>query len=277
LVRTAVDAIRGIPWQPYADRPMERLIIPSSKEHLEPALLGYMVLGALLLMFTPVAFGISSAISKARWDEFLARQRKAIELGGVEADASVVYKLIVKTEFEYVWVQDPVSPATHVPHMETRPKFRYVDHFEFRFNAGGTGLTKVVDLYQDTWSDEQRFFDPDNLKRAVSGKGEALATKPWWKFWVSSDELGHRLARVRVLYDPSQLTNPGEMRIVVPEHPPRSLVFRHIGGSVGIVITSLLSAGLVLLVLVAGYYCFAFFLGAIDVLPKPGWKLLPSK
>jgi hypothetical protein len=139
------------------------------------------------------------------------------------------------------------------------PKIRYIDQFEFRFTPPGSAeVTKKVDIFRDEWNEHERFFDPKSLRDAVAAGGEILGETPLWR---SAESVGRQLKHVRLVYAADGLVDPDSMWILLPDYPPRPLTFKHVADWIGIVVLSLLAAGVGSAILAGGYVCFRYFLG----------------
>jgi hypothetical protein len=269
----AIKSILGLSspgWTPDANRPEANPIIPQVEGLGGSAAVLYLALAAVLLVATPLAFGVASGVSKARWDADLAQKRDDLERHGAKADATVLHRVENYVEMEPVTRYYTDATGTHLM-TEYQPKIRQKDQFEFHFvPQGGAEINMKVEIERDRWSEHRRFFDPDSLRNAVVAKGEALG-KP--SFWHSADYIGRQLKHVPLVYAADGPADPEAMWVLLPDHPPRQLTFKHVADWVGIVLLSLLVAAVGLAILAGGYVCFLYFVGTTrQFRPQAIWE-----
>src|SRR5262249_25792462 len=141
-----------------------------------------LLVAALLLLATPVVFGIASAASKERWDTILAQKKDDLEQHGLTADATVVHRVKTYITIEPVtkYVADP-NTGYRRPKIEYEVKTHYIDQFEFRFTPQhGVEVTKTLEFPRESWNEQERFFDPGKLRGDVEARGEVLEKASWF-------------------------------------------------------------------------------------------------
>jgi hypothetical protein len=228
--------------------------MPQPDERDPPAVAGYLLVAAFLLLATPIVFGVAAGASKQRWDDMLAQKKDDLERHGTKADATVIHRVKTDTKLEPVTKYDTGGRSR----TEFVQRTQYIDQFEFRFTPEhGAEVTKKLDIHREGWNEHERFFDPESLRDAVAARGEVLG-KSWWR---SADSIGRELKHVRLVYATDDLTDPDSMWILLPEYPPQPLTFKHVADWFWIVVLSLLAAGVGFTILVGGYVCFLYFLG----------------
>ncbi len=205
-----------------------------------------LALAGLLFMATPILFAGTFGASKVHWDLILAEKKEAVLRRGVIVDATVVY-------WETTWSR--YNSTTN------QTETYYNDEFEFHFAPNGAAqVVKKVSVPEGGWSDHDRFFDIDNLLRAIKKRGQVLGNTSLFR---SADYIGRQLQHVKLLYDPDELINPEAMRILLPEYPPQRWLRVH--SVIDWIFRTLLAlvGGLVggLPILLGGYFCFVYFLG----------------
>jgi hypothetical protein len=252
-----IKAIQALPspgWQLDDHRPLDKPFMPQPDERDPPAVAGYLLVAAFLLLATPIVFGVAAGASKQRWDAILAQKKDDLERHGAKADATVIHRVKTDIKLEPVTTYDTGGR----PRTEFVQRTRYIDQFEFRFTPEhGAEVTKKLDIHREGWNEHERFFDPESLRDAVAARGEVLGTS-WWR---SADSIGRELRHVRLVYATDDLTDPDSMWILLPDYPPQPLTFKHVADWFWIVVLSLLAAGVGFTILVGGYICFLYFVG----------------